>query len=222
MSTRPQHKQIRSDASSTLWKVTAFLYYFMSPCCYWVFFPWSGWLPFAWYQAFQSWRNWRRTFNQPAGIDNAHSSLGDPRLDWFAAVWVVGNVLFFHAVLHTITALHRPALSGSGNPDSFLLVPLYDGTRYRGCLCVLHAVMLTGLLLAAAFVSLPWAYDNFVVAKLTEEFPLAGQFSLGNGPYLAATALLVGMGLLGYFGLSPQQRAEGHFGRPADHWPASC
>jgi hypothetical protein len=76
----------------------------------------------------------------------------------------------------------------------------------KGATASIHTVMVIGLLLAGAFSSLPWAYENFLAAKLTKEFPLAAQFSLGNGPYVAATILLIGMGLLGYFGLSEQRR----------------
>ena len=66
--------------------------------------------------------------------------------------------------------------------------------------------MWLGFLLAAAFASLPWLYDAKLAVKLTKEFPLATQVSLGSGPYVAATVLVIGMGLVGYFGLSEHRR----------------
>ncbi|MGH7183956.1 MAG: hypothetical protein ACREJN_18540, partial [Nitrospiraceae bacterium] len=43
-------------------------------------------------------------------------------------------------------------------------------------------------------------------SKLVREFPLAGQVDLGSGPYLLATLLLIGMGLVGYLGLNDERR----------------
>jgi hypothetical protein len=41
---------------------------------------------------------------------------------------------------------------------------------------------------------------------MVREFPLAGQVDLGSGPYLVAILLLLGMTLVGYFGLSDERR----------------
>jgi len=60
--------------------------------------------------------------------------------------------------------------------------------------------------LAVAFASLPSLYPSFA-GKLTKEFPLATTIGLGSGPYVAAAVLLVGMALVGYFGLSDDRRA---------------
>jgi hypothetical protein len=69
-----------------------------------------------------------------------------------------------------------------------------------------------GYILALAFASLPPLYAKFAV-KLVDEFPLAGQVTLGPGPYTVASILLVGMGLVAYFGLSESRR-------PAAFWAA--
>jgi hypothetical protein len=52
---------------------------------------------------------------------------------------------------------------------------------------------------------LPILYEKFS-GKLLNEFPLATEFELGIGPYLAAAAVLIGMGLVGYFGLYHEKR----------------
>ena len=66
-------------------------------------------------------------------------------------------------------------------------------------------MMGVGYLLAIAFACLPTLYANNA-SKLVREFPLAGQVSLGSGPYVAATLLLLGMGLVGYLGLNEERR----------------
>jgi len=60
--------------------------------------------------------------------------------------------------------------------------------------------------LAIAFAFLPTLYATYA-SKLVREFPLAGQVDLGSGPYLLATLLLIGMGLVGYLGLNDERRA---------------
>lgn len=161
------------------------------------FFPWSGWLPFAWYQAFRSWRD--------KGVPGQRGS-GIGELDWFAAVWILGTFVFF-----TLSSTRLPHYIGPLFPAAAILTASYwsrciTAPATKGASAAIHVVMLIGFLLAGAFASLPWAYDNFLAGKLTKEFPLAAQFSLGNGPYVAATVLVIGMGLLGYLGLSEQRR----------------
>ena len=181
---------------------------FYLPVLLFGFFPWSGWLPYAWYEAYQSWQSARRRFNEPlnAAVVSREPSQADPRLDWFTGAWVIGTFVFF-----SLSSTRLPHYIAPLFPAAAILTASYwsrcmTEPFVRGTHAAIHTVMLLGLILAAGFASLPWIYDNFAVAKLTKEFPLAGQFFLGNGPYLAATALLIGMGLLGYFGLSPQRR----------------
>ena len=76
----------------------------------------------------------------------------------------------------------------------------------RGANASVHLVMWLGFLLAGAMACLPWIYDTMLASKLTKEYPLATQLSLGHGPYIAATVLMVGMGLVGLFGLSETRR----------------
>ena len=70
----------------------------------------------------------------------------------------------------------------------------------------IHTTMVIGYALAIGFAALPSLYPSFA-GKLTKEFPLATTISLGSGPYVAAVLLLVGMALVGYFGLSDGRRA---------------
>jgi hypothetical protein len=67
-------------------------------------------------------------------------------------------------------------------------------------------MMAIGYLLAIAFASLPSLYPSFA-GTLTKEFPLAATIGLGSGPYVAAVVLLIGMALVGYFGLHDGRRA---------------
>lgn len=180
------------------------------------FFPWSGWLPFAWYAAFKSWMESRETLcvkhyareelSPGSRITDHASLLSDQRMDWFTAVWILGTFIFF-----TLSSTRLPHYIGPLFPAAAILTASYWSRcitvpATKGASAAIHTVMVIGFLLAGAFAALPWAYDNFLAGKLTKEFPLAAQFSLGNGPYVAATVLLIGMGLLGYFGLSEQRR----------------
>jgi hypothetical protein len=126
-------------------------------------------------------------------------------LEWFAALWVVGVFVFF-----TLSSTRLPHYIGPLFPAAALLAASYwshalknpSTTGIRGSI---HAMMGLGYLLAIGFACLPTLYGKFAV-KMVKEFPLATQFDPGSGPYLAAVVLLIGMGLLGYFGLSEERR----------------
>jgi 4-amino-4-deoxy-L-arabinose transferase-like glycosyltransferase len=191
------------------------------------FFPWSGWLIFAWYAVAKDWRNAGKTEASHATGQAAHeapddavpasdSATAEPpvaarpspfdRLDWFAAVWVFATFVFF-----TLSSTRLPHYIGPLFPAAAMLTASYwsrcvRDADTRGASASVHIVMWLGFLLAAAFASLPWLYDAKLAVKLTKEFPLATQVSLGSGPYVAATVLVIGMGLVGYFGLSEHRR----------------
>lgn len=184
------------------------------------FFPWSGWLPFAWYDAYKSWREARRrgvTSEEPA--DRVTSS-GEPSdlsrvtchtsqsdgLEWFTAAWIFGTFVFF-----TLSSTRLPHYIAPLFPAAAILTALYwsrcvSEPAVRGAKAAIHVVMWLGFLLAGAFAALPWIYDTKIAGKLVKEFPLATQLSMGSGPYVAATILLIGMGLVGAFGLSETRR----------------
>jgi hypothetical protein len=98
--------------------------------------------------------------------------------------------LFPAAALLTATYWHRS---------------LFD-PEIKGRRASIHTMMAIGYVLAIGFASLPSLYPSFA-GKLTKEFPLAMTIDLGTGPYLAATTLLIGMALAGYFGLHDERRA---------------
>lgn len=163
------------------------------------FFPWSGWLPFAWVHAIRSWRSWRKSPDSSAPDVAYH-------LEWFAAAWIFGTFVFF-----TLSSTRLPHYIGPLFPAAAILTASYwsrciTEPDTKGARASIHSVMLIGFVLAGAFAALPWAYESFLAGKLTKEFPLAAQVTLGSGPYVAATILLIGMALVGYFGLSEQRR----------------
>lgn len=166
------------------------------------FFPWSGWLPFAWFEAVRNWRATRQQDPTGAAAASDHSD----RLEWFAAAWVLGTFVFF-----TLSSTRLPHYIAPLFPAAAILTTLFwsrciaDPTT-RGARAAIHVVMWIGFVLAGAFAAVPWLYDTKIAGKLVREFPLAAKISLGSGPYIAATLLLIGMGLVGAFGLSDSRR----------------
>jgi 4-amino-4-deoxy-L-arabinose transferase-like glycosyltransferase len=195
----------------------SFSWFFYVPVLLLGFFPWSGWLPFAWYQAYRSWREARGQGLAGEDRDNAEGPpsrlsplapdhLSAQRLEWFAAAWILGTFVFF-----TLSSTRLPHYIGPLFPAAAILTASYWSRcllepKTKGANAAIHTVMFIGLVLAGAFASLPWAYETLIAGKLTKEFPVATQVTLGSGPYLAATVLLIGMALVGYFGLSEKRR----------------
>ena len=66
-----------------------------------------------------------------------------------------------------------------------------------------------GFLLALVFSMIPWTYNRFL-SKMLKRFPAANLVdpsAWNAGPYMAAIVLLVGMAVVGYFGLHKGRRA---------------
>jgi 4-amino-4-deoxy-L-arabinose transferase-like glycosyltransferase len=162
------------------------------------FFPWSALLPVPLYRALKDWYLARRGRTQP-------DPTGTSELELFAALWLVGTFVFF-----TASATRLPHYIGPLFPAAALLTVSYwsrclqDSTT-RGVRGSIHFMMGVGYLLAIGFACLPTLYTTYA-SKMVREFPLAGQVDLGSGPYLAATLLLIGMTLVGYFGLNDERR----------------
>jgi len=176
-----------------------FTYFFYIPVLLLGFFPWSGWLPFAWMEAY---RNWRETKRHGASVSHPV----DQELEWFAAAWVLGVFVFF-----TLSSTRLPHYIGPLFPGAAILTACFwsrglEDSATRGVRASIHTVMAIGYLLAIGFASLPSLYPS-IAGKLTKEFPLATQMNLGSGPYVASILLLIGMALVGYFGLSDSKRA---------------
>ena len=162
------------------------------------FFPWSALLPVPLYRTLKDWYLIRRTRAHP-------DQTGTSELDLFAALWLVGVLVFF-----TASATRLPHYIGPLFPAAALLTASYwsrclqDSTT-RGIRGSIHLMMGVGYLLAIGFACLPTLYTTYA-SKMVREFPLAGQVDLGSGPYLVAILLLLGMTLVGYFGLSDERR----------------
>jgi len=162
------------------------------------FFPWSALLPVPLYRTLKDWYLLRRARAHP-------DHTGTSELDLFAALWLVGVLVFF-----TASATRLPHYIGPLFPAAALLTASYwsrciqDPTT-KGIRGSIHLMMGVGYLLAIGFACLPTLYTTYA-SKMVREFPLAGQVDLGSGPYLAATLLLLGMTLVGYLGLSDERR----------------
>lgn len=191
------------------------------------FFPWSGWLLFAWSDALTSWRAAQKhdvtrdarpvtseettahaalSGDTPPPSPITHHPSHSDRLEWFTAAWIFGTFVFF-----TLSSTRLPHYIGPLFPAAAILTALYWSRcvaepATRGARAAVHVVMWLGFLLAGAFAAMPWIYDTKIAGKLVKEFPLATQISMGSGPYIAATILLIGMGLVGAFGLSETRR----------------
>ena len=162
------------------------------------FFPWSALLPVPLYRTLKEWYLIRRARSHPNRAETYE-------LDLFAALWVVGVFVFF-----TISATRLPHYIGPLFPAAALLAASYwsrslqDPTT-RGTRGSIHLMMGLGYLLAIGFASLPTLYTAYA-PEMVREFPLAGQVGLGNGPYLVAMTLLIGMTFVGYLGLNDERR----------------
>jgi len=162
------------------------------------FFPWSALLPVPLYRTFKDWYLIRRARTHPSTTETSE-------LDLFAALWVAGTFVFF-----TASATRLPHYIGPLFPAAALLTASYWSRclldpETKGIRASIHLMMGVGYLLAIGFAFLPTLYTTYA-SKMVREFPLAGQVELGIGPYLAAAILLLGMTLVGYFGLSNERR----------------
>ncbi|MET0514006.1 MAG: glycosyltransferase family 39 protein [Nitrospiraceae bacterium] len=168
------------------------------------FFPWSGWLPFAWYQAFESWRvAWKQ--------DKRSVTL---KLDWFAAIWFLAGLVFFSLSSTRLPHYIAPLFPAAAILTASFWYRCVSEVTVPGERAAIHIMTALGYVLALAFACLPSLYAQFVL-KLVKEFPAAAQMDVGNGPYIIAFILLIGMALVSYFGLSESRR-------PAAFWAAGA
>lgn len=183
------------------------------------FFPWSGWLPFACYRAFTSWRVARRRERDDAGLASNGMALqqdqaGANRLDWFAAIWLLAGFVFFSLSSTRLPHYIAPLFPAAAILTASFWQRCLTDAAVPGARAAIHTMTGIGYLLALGFAAVPALYDR-VAPKITNEFPAAAQIHLGNGPYMMATVLLLGMALVSYFGLNPTRR-------PAAFWAAGA
>jgi 4-amino-4-deoxy-L-arabinose transferase-like glycosyltransferase len=163
------------------------------------FFPWSGFLPFALYQTLKKWWLTRRN-------KRAEGGEGADDLELFAALWVVGVLLFFSA-----SATRLPHYIGPLFPAAAILTASY----WNRCL----ADVATPSIRAAVFTLMGIGYGlgltltassslySMFSEKIAKEFPMTTQVDPDPGLTVAGFILLVGMAFVGYFGLSEDRRS---------------
>jgi 4-amino-4-deoxy-L-arabinose transferase-like glycosyltransferase len=190
-----------------------FTVFFYVPVLLLGFFPWSGFLPVALFQAFTRRRDELRVTGGKSRETSctpftSHLSpvTSSSELEFFAALWMVGVFLFF-----SVSATRLPHYIGPLYPAAAILVACYWNRSLTdpatpGIRPSFHTLTLLGYLLGLALVSSPALYSRFV-DTIAKEFPAATQVDQGIGPPMAGVILLIGVAIVRYFGLSEQQRA---------------
>jgi len=192
------------------------LFYF--PVLFFGFFPWSGFLPVALYQAFTGYRREARGNREadpsysPSPI--AHRLPAPQELELFAALWLVAVFLFF-----TASATRLPHYIGPLYPAAAILAASYwtrclTDPATPGIRASFHTLMGLGYLLGATLAALPSLYATFV-EHIAREFPAAAQVDPGLSPIVAGAVVILGTAIVGYFGLSEHRR-------PGAFWAAGA
>lgn len=170
------------------------------------FYPWSALLPAAVLRAYTTWRESPIVLHERNGSPGASEPAGSGHeLDWFAGLWMIGTFIFF-----SLSSTRLPHYIGPLFPACALLATSYWSQSLKDPLAKglrgsIHFMMGVGYLVAIGFASAPYLFHKFA-GKMVKEFPLATQFDLGVGPYLAAVIVVVAMGLIGYFGFNDTKR----------------
>ncbi|MBX3333079.1 MAG: glycosyltransferase family 39 protein [Nitrospira sp.] len=170
------------------------------------FYPWSSFLPAAFHRAYATWRESPGRLQERNGLPRTSEPAGSGHdLDWFAALWVIGVFIFF-----SLSSTRLPHYIGPLFPACALLATSYwalglKDASAKGLRGSIHFMMGIGYLVAIGLASAPYLFHKFS-GKMVKEFPLATQFELGIGPYLAATMVVAAMGFIGYFGLNDIKR----------------
>lgn len=170
------------------------------------FYPWSSFLPAAFHRAYATWRESPGRLQERNGLPRTSEPAGSGHdLDWFAALWVIGVFIFF-----SLSSTRLPHYIGPLFPACALLATSYwalglKDASAKGLRGSIHFMMGIGYLVAIGLASAPYLFHKFS-GKMVKEFPLATQFELGIGPYLAATIVVAAMGFIGYFGLNDTKR----------------
>jgi 4-amino-4-deoxy-L-arabinose transferase-like glycosyltransferase len=184
--------------------------FFYVPVLLWGFFPWSGFLIVALYQALKGYRQWaigNRQDNPTYSPSPIASRLPAPQeLEFFAALWVAAVFLFF-----SLSATRLPHYIAPLFPAAAILASSYwhrslSDQAAPGRRAAIHVTMTLGYLMGFALASTPPLYDKFLDV-IVKEFPVATQVTPGFGPVAAGLTLIIGCGMVGYFGLSEERRA---------------
>lgn len=171
------------------------------PLLFFGFFPWSGFLPAALFGVWKEWREARRSTPR-----NNDRKPGPQELELFAALWLIGVFVFF-----TLSTTRLPHDMGPLYPAAALLVASYwsrcvkePGTPGLGA--SLWTLMLLGFALGLMLIASPLLYTTYI-EQIIKEFPVARAVEPGIGPTAAGFVLIIGVGIVGYFGLAEHRRA---------------
>jgi len=176
--------------------------FFYVPVLLWGFFPWSGFLAIGLYQTFKDVR--RSTFD--VGTSTHKPRTSNLELELFAALWVAAVFLFF-----SLSATRLPHYIAPLFPAAAILAASYwhrslSDPATPGRRAAIHVTMGLGYLLGIALAATPLLYDKFIDV-IIKEFPVATQVTPGFGMVAAGLTLVIGCGMVGYFGLSEERRA---------------
>ncbi|MGH7259892.1 MAG: ArnT family glycosyltransferase [Nitrospiraceae bacterium] len=185
---------------------------FYIPILLFGFFPWSGFLTIGLYLAFKGYRQWaignRQLKNDPTHSPSpiAHHPPAPQELELFAAIWLIAVFLFF-----SLSATRLPHYIGPLFPAAAILAASYwhrclSDPATPGLRASVHTMMGLGYLMGIALAATPALYERFLDVIL-KEFPMASQVTPGYGPVAAGLTLVIGCGIVGYFGLSEERRA---------------
>jgi 4-amino-4-deoxy-L-arabinose transferase-like glycosyltransferase len=166
------------------------------------FFPWSGFLIFGLYETFKDVR--RSKFD--VGTSTHEPRTSNFELDLFAALWVAAVFMFF-----SLSATRLPHYIAPLFPAAAILAASYwhrclSDPAVPGRRAAVHVTMGLGYLLGVALAATPVLYDKFLDV-IVKEFPVATQVTPGFGAVAAGLTLVIGCGMVGYFGLSDERRA---------------
>ncbi len=199
---------------------------FYVPVLLWGFFPWSGFLIFGLYAALRGWREARGTSSEESGLSGLSGLSGSTKetkqtrqtqapvarppapqeLELFAALWVAAVFVFF-----SLSATRLPHYIAPLFPAAAILAASYwhrslSDPDMPGRRAAIHVTMGLGYLLGVVLAATPPLYDRFLDV-IVKEFPVATQVTPGFGPVAAGLTLVIGCGMVGYFGLSEERRA---------------
>ncbi len=137
---------------------------------------------------------------------NLESPTSNLELEFFAALWVTAVFVFF-----SLSATRLPHYIAPLFPAAAILAASYwhrsvTDQGLRGRRAAIHVTMGLGYLLGLALAATPPLYDRFLDV-IVKEFPVATQVTPGFGPVAAGLTLVIGSGIVGYFGLSEERRA---------------
>ena len=182
--------------------------FFYLPVLFFGFFPWSGFLPAALSEA---WKELRQTWRLGSMARDCKPL--PQELELFAALWLIGMFVFF-----TLFATRLPHYMGPLFPAAAILAASYwsrcvKEPDTRGLYASIWIILLLGFTLGLVFIASPLLYSAYI-EPITTAFPAARAVDPGIGPTTAGFVLIVGVGIVGYFGLAEHRR-------PGAFWAAA-